>query len=283
MKKSIIAIGIVVGIIVIGLLINATHPSLSTSNGSSKTYIALGDSVAAGVGLDTASDYSACDRTNESYPFQLSSLLSYKLTNAACSGATIPMGITGQQTVNKLSLPSQINQLFSVKSVPNLISLTIGANDTGWIQIITDCYTGKCGTVEQTDAIGQRLAILDTNLSNTLDAIKSHYGVNPPRMIVTDYYQVFPQDTGSCSDLHGIDANARLWIRQVESSVNNRLRAIVANYNFVKFVHIDFSGHELCTRDSWIQGAQDTAPFHPTKMGQASIARQLYSAITSLR
>lgn len=286
MNKFAKGIVIIIAVIVLGLgsyaLMRSGAPRVAQTT-ALKKYVALGDSVAAGVGLDTPSDYSACDRTDESYPHQLASLLGYQLTNIACSGATIPVGIAGKQTVNKLALAPQLNQIFSRKAAPDLVSLTIGANDTGWIHIIGECYTGTCGTADQTNAVGQRLAVLDTNLSNVLNMMKAHYGLYPPRTVITDYYQVFPKSVEVCSDLQGIDSNERVWGRQLEDMVNARLKAIAIRYAFVAFVHIDFSGHELCTPDSWIQGLQDAMPYHPTKAGQMAIAHQIDAAITSHR
>jgi len=33
-----------------------------------------------------------------------------------------------------------------------------------------------------------------------------------------------------------------------------------------------FDGHELCTRQSWLQGMSDPAPFHPSAAGELAIA-----------
>ena len=58
-----------------------------------KTYVALGDSVAAGVGLETASDTTACYRYKEGYPQVLADSLTLRLTNLSCSGASIDAGL----------------------------------------------------------------------------------------------------------------------------------------------------------------------------------------------
>src|SRR5664279_739996 len=128
MKKYIIGTGItvVVAAMLIYVISNMTTP-ITVSTLPQKTYIALGDSVAAGIGLEDNSDSSACDRTNQSYPNVIASQLGYNLKNFACNHATILAGITGEQNVNNLMIASQLQQLFDLPK-PNLATITIGAN-----------------------------------------------------------------------------------------------------------------------------------------------------------
>ncbi len=127
-RLSIISI-VVIALIMVGLIFGLSHKTMTTTvkATSSRSYAALGDSVAAGVGLTDASDASACDRTNQSYP-RIIAGSQYKLTNLACSGATLNEGVLGTQTVNNLQVPSQLSQLFK-QSRPNIISLTVGSVD----------------------------------------------------------------------------------------------------------------------------------------------------------
>jgi lysophospholipase L1-like esterase len=283
-KKVIIAI---VTICVVGLLIGTLighHPKKTNTASSQKlSYVALGDSVAAGLGLETYSDSSACDRTNQAYPDLVAKTLNLKLDSLACSGATLSTGILGPQTVNQLSLTPQIDKLFN-RPKPYLITITIGANDINWTGLISKCYTGQCGSASDTAAVNQSLATLSTNLSNALTQINQHYKDAPPYVVVTGYHQVFPDSGAStCSDLTGIDASELSWGRQVQANLNTTIQSVVNKRIFAKFAPIDFTNHELCTKNSWVQGLNDNDPYHPTDAGQAEYAKQVEAALKALK
>ena len=114
--KRYFALGLLILIIALGIFINLGHKTMTvnkiTYNGS---YIALGDSVSAGDGLTDYSDSSACNRSNQSYPYLVSEAQNLQLFNLSCSGATFAEGINGPQTVNQLTISSQINQLSNLK------------------------------------------------------------------------------------------------------------------------------------------------------------------------
>ena len=249
---------------------------------SNETYVALGDSVAAGDGLEQYSDSSACDRTNESYPNVVASRLNVKLVNISCSGATLAQGILGSQNVNDLQVTSQIQQLFKLPK-PALISITIGANDIGWTNYIEKCYEGECGSPADTAAINQSLSSVSSNLSSVLLQIMDHYQLPLPHVVVTGYHQVFPLNPINCSDLSGINANELIWGRQQQAALNNTLEQVVAHFSYAKFATINFSGHELCTSDPWVQGLNDSAPYHPTDAGQIEFANQVIAANESYK
>lgn len=283
-KKYYIGIGLVIVVaVVVGLIQGGTGKTLPSKPLPTKTYVALGDSVAAGVGLADASDSSACDRTNQAYPNLVASALNYRLRNFACSGATLAAGILGQQDVNDLLIAPQLQQLFA-QPKPTLISLTIGANDVGWTTIIAKCYAGSCGSASDTASVDAKLVTVSANLRAALTQIQTRYPQATPRVIVTGYHQVFPAATvPSCPDLTGIDAAELSWGRQLQTSINDTLRQATSGYSFASFVPVDFSGHELCTADPWVQGLSDQQPYHPTAAGQAEFARQIVTAVRSVR
>jgi lysophospholipase L1-like esterase len=250
-------------------------PSIVTDG----TYVALGDSVAAGVGLMNDSDSSACDRTNQSYPNQVAQQQNYKLINLACSGANIPAGILGSQTVNQLALDPQITQLFS-QSKPWLITLTVGANDIHWTDIIKACYVASC---DNGGTVAKDLVAVKVNLAQILDQLKQHYGQGTPQIMVTGYHQVFPAaNSAGCSDLIGIDEAELARGRAVQSSLNQTIEDTVRPYSFAHYVAVDFTGHELCTADPWVQGLADKKPYHPTAAGEKAYAKAIISSQKSV-
>ncbi len=273
--KRYFALGFLILIIVSGVVINIGHRpkpvNKITYNGS---YIALGDSVSAGDGLTDYSDSSACNRSNQSYPYLVSKAQNLQLFNLSCSGATFADGINGPQTVNQLTISSQLNQLSSLKK-PKLITITAGANDIGWIKFITNCYVKSCGSREETILASSKIASLANSLTNTLKKISNQYSNSPPQVIVTSYYNPFPATLTSCSDLTNLNQTSLNFLSSETTNLNSELASISTGYSFVKFQGLDFSGHGLCSSDPWVQGLTDSAPFHPNSAGQSHIASQL--------
>ena len=276
------------GIVVVLLLLAGTvvyvlmHPKKSDSSVSNVTsgqYIALGDSVAAGVGLTPDSGSSACDRTDQSYAHIIASDKHYSLTNLACSSATLAEGINGGQTVNQLLIKPQLTQLYAVKN-PKLITLTIGANDSGWLQLLGKCYQSECGGAIDRAVFQQQVASMQTSLTDTLKQIRAHYSV-APTIVVAGYYRVFPEQvTATCTDLTGIDAQELAWGREMQDSLNNAVWTAVSDAGAINYAQGDFTGHELCTDDPWVQGLTDKQPYHPTAQGQIVIAKQVEAQVS---
>ena len=290
MKKLHIVIGIsalvfIVTSVFFQLHVNTVKQQINkTTAVPMKSYLALGDSVAAGVGLATDSDSSACNRTDESYPQQVAKILDLRLLNLACSGATLTVGITGPQTVNKLLLAPQLDRLFADKQ-PDLISLTVGANDADWTTVIAACYISVCGSDADKAVVQAKLVVMANNLGAALSRIgvrysPNHRGVNRPRIVVTGYHQVVPAaPISNCPDLAGIDSNEQSYIRQLQSDLSSTTKSVVSRYSFAQFADADFSGHELCTKDPWVQGLRDKQPYHPTAAGQIAYAAQIIKQV----
>jgi lysophospholipase L1-like esterase len=236
-----------------------------------KTYIALGDSVAAGIGLNNYTDSSACNRTYQAYPFVLAKKMNYKLTSFACSGATIASGILGPQNVNDLMIKPQIDQLFQ-QNKPTLITLTIGANDAGWSDVLASCYLGQCDTPDQNQILSTKMQELTVNLSTTLSMIQSHYS-NPPKTVVTGYYQVFPNNLTNCQELSKLTNPDITWLGEQYANLNNAIKSSTIGFNFASYVVPDFSIHPLCSSNPWVQNFNSNAPFHPNSDGQNEYVR----------
>lgn len=274
MKKTMLILA-AVGIVAIATIVNPFHNN--TAKKASKAaptelYVAMGDSVAAGLGLETYSDPSACNRTNQSYPKLVAAQKNLKLISLACSGATLSSGIIGPQTVNDLTLKPQLDQLFALPK-PQLITLTIGANDLGWTELLTKCSTATCGSADDTTLVDSRLAAVTTNLQTALQKIAEHYRSKMPRVMVTGYYQLLPATLQNCPEMSGFDAAELSWQRAQEDKLNMTLRTVVSGQSFSSFAAVDFTGHELCANASWIQNISAPAPFHPTNTGQQAYTK----------
>ena len=224
--------------------------------------------MAAGLGLKEYSDASACNRTRQSYAELVARQEKLRLLSFACSGATTSSGILGIQQVNGLDVSPQLDQLFALKQAPKLITLTIGANDMGWTELLTKCATASCGSDEDTALVDGRLSVFRNNLESIAQRLREHYGAKLPRVVVTGYYQLLPSLLQSCPEMTGLTADELTWERAQETKLNDAIMSVVGSEKPISFAAVDFTGHESCTSTAWVQGINADAPFHPTLTGQ---------------
>ncbi len=234
-------------------------------------YVAMGDSVAAGIGLG-AGIPGTCGRTDQAYSNKIAEVKNYELKNIACSGATIERGIIGVQKVGDDIEKSQLKQLKELP-VPELITITIGANDIGWVESVARCITATCGSGAETQTVADSIANVQTNLSKVFGELSSMYSSDAkPKIVVTNYYQVILESEAECPALTGVSDTELAWIKSQIQLFNASIDAVVKDYAFMTAVPIDFSNHGQCSQENWVQGLTDKAPFHPTITGQQAIA-----------
>jgi len=174
-------------------------------------YVALGDSVAAGEGInyqwsyalsangpdwtspnpvpvnwegDTSSRLTQdCHRSIYAYPYIIAASKGYRLTDLACTGASTTNGLlNGQTEGSDGSEPAQIAQAFSDSShEPNVITLTVGMDDLNFQGVLNQCYQPSltdCQNVVQSDGntldqdLTTELSGYQSNLDNVLLSIK---------------------------------------------------------------------------------------------------------------
>ncbi len=240
------------------------------------TYAALGDSVAAGYGLPAGSDTTAadvqCGRSSDGYPHLVASALDMPLTNATCAGATAGDLVTRQFRGGTLVAPAQLDTAFAA-GTPELITITAGANDLHWTDFIKACYTTDCTASAYTNAANTARFIMKIKLNAALADIYLRSGGTPPQVVVTGYYNPF---SAACASQQSAITPAEIaWFSSQVQALNRALRQTANNYFYTTYVPVDFSGHDICSSDSWIQGPTAAQPFHPTATGQAMIAKDV--------
>ncbi len=241
----------------------ATQPT------SAKTYAALGDSVAAGLGLTGSSTDPMCGRSPEAYSTQVGNALGMQTKNYACSGATAGDLFTTQH-LNGPNNPAQIKQAFQ-NGKPDLITITAGANDAHWADFIKACYASNCATSANTHLANAFLVSLQAKLYAALLDVFAHSHSTPPQVILTGYYQAF---SDQCAAIQTDITPAELtWLHDETNALNQTIQQVAAHFSFAKFAPVDFTGHDICSADSWIQRPGEAASFHPTAQGQAAIAQ----------
>jgi lysophospholipase L1-like esterase len=262
----------------------ATTTTTSTVNTGSKqtdAYIALGDSVAAGLGLptwpDATSQDKTCGRSPESYAFEVGRQLNRPHVLYACSGASSGDLFT-RQWISNSNPDIQLNQAFS-QGTPAVMSITVGANDLGWRSMIQRCYSSTCGDTLQTSLVDARLALMEHNLNTAMDQIQQRSAGRPPVVVLTGYYN--PISTQCATVLPDrITSQEISWVTDGVNKLNQRLQTVANRYgSFARYAAVDFSGHDLCSGNSWVQSLNDPAPIHPTSAGQQAIARSVVAAV----
>ncbi|HTH72722.1 MAG TPA: SGNH/GDSL hydrolase family protein [Candidatus Pristimantibacillus sp.] len=230
-------------------------------------YAALGDSVAAGFGLpDPADSIRACGRTTGAYPNLLANARGLSFANFACSGAKLSDLFAGRRA------PTQLSAAFA-GGTPSLMTITAGANDVEWSFFINKCFTRDCGTSTDDLTFGRLNAQLAQNVQALFQQIQAMSNGSPPEVVMTGY---FDPVSDSCNGVDkSITPSEINWINARTADLNQTLQNGAAQFSFVRFAPIDFSGHDVCASDPWVQSITDPAPFHPNNQGQQVIAQSI--------
>jgi lysophospholipase L1-like esterase len=277
----IILICAIVAAIFVGFLLHVNKSDKSkypTSNNG--IYAALGDSVAAGSGLSTYpnSDRETllCSRSPESYAAIIADKLNMteSFIYAACGGATTAH-LSGPQNIEDSQISPQLDVAFR-SGTPSIITLTIGGNDVRWADFISTCFTASCDTDTQTEIALTYLQTLEKNLGDIFENIEARSKNNHPDVFVTGYYHVVSE---ACVNNY-LTSGEVIWLNTQTNNLNQTLQKIAQKFGSVQFVDIDFTGHDICSNEPWVQKfGNGSALFHPNILGQKEIARSVLKAL----
>jgi len=263
------------------------------------TYVALGDSFSSGEGVAPylGASTTRCDRSTRAYaawvrPRGFGSTV-YALASGggnagvdnrygsdanvrsagpftwsfwACSGARTRQVLDGAMGLENA----------------DLVTLTIGGNDAGYVDVLVQCGLSRCNTAAFR---AQRAAKIDA-LKPSLEAAYRAIATEAPhaRILVLGYAQPFPPTHAeqSCVALR-LFAGEQDMLRALGVRLNGTIASAVAdvaesgiNIRFVP-VASRFTGHEVCGRKgAWMTGIKfsstgfglDPGSFHPNLKGQ---------------
>ncbi|HSD56267.1 MAG TPA: SGNH/GDSL hydrolase family protein, partial [Candidatus Saccharimonadales bacterium] len=275
MKRQIISISLVLLATISGVIFSF-NPEAATALASNR-YVALGDSVAAGLGAGTVGstgEDTLCGRSSSAYALRVSSSLNMPVEQYACSGAKANEGLYDTQTVGNTKLDTQLNRAFA-SGTPDVITVTIGANDVRWTQFVKQCYLWDCGTKFDDVQMTAYMTHFRWEMYRALSIIQAKSGgsrAQMPKVYFTGYFKPFSTSAASCADTRNFTPGEMTWLNTQVDKLNQTIIDSVSWYNFAHYVPVDFSGHELCTTTPWIQGLQASAPYHPTTAGQRAYA-----------
>ncbi|RLU90513.1 lipase [Streptomyces griseocarneus] len=247
----------------------AVLPTATAADVPPVRYVALGDSIASGVG---GGDYDAasgnCLRSSHSYPqLWTDSHQVAAFTSAACVGATT------QDVVDK--------QLGKLSRDTTLVSITAGANDVEFTKTMAAC-TMAGSDQACLDKVHAAEAAIRDRLPRALSATYRAIGAKAPkaRVTVLGYPRLFTK--GTC--LLGMSTAKREAIDEAADQLNAVTERAARQRGFAfGDAASAFAGHEICTRDAWIHSVQLFAlqeSYHPTKQGYERGYLPTMSAIT---
>lgn len=246
-------------------------------------YVALGDSYAA-LGDDTApaGGPESCDRSLANYPHQLADADARvgDLTDASCGGAQIP-DLTGRQDG---AVPPQFD---SLAPDTDLVTLSIGGNDIGFGTMVA-CLTRQ-GDFEEIpscraaldDEITDAIASLEPELDGVYEAIGD---ASPDaRVVTTQYMPLMPDEGESCAFTEALPEDDVDWAREKTEQLNAAVDAAATRNGHVSVLPTDDVDRSACApadqRWTSFLGEPDTAPMHPTALGQEAMAGAIGAAL----
>jgi hypothetical protein len=191
----------------------------------------------------------------------------------ACSGAktknVLPQSLGGVPQVEAGQIHDRQTQLDSADlASADLVTLTIGGNDVGFVDGLITCAVSNCNT----RAFEQgRITRMD-NTKPLLETLYKEIVRRAPkaRVLVLGYPQLFPAAKAdqSCTGL-ALFSGEQNMLRRLGVHLNSTIAAAVGSVATtgakIEFVPVAgrFAGHEVCGRKgSWLSGI-----FHPSLQG----------------
>lgn len=218
-------------------------------------YDALGDSYAAGAGV----------AREQAHPELLDGRMRIALDDfAAVNGATVQSMLAGQ--------------LGALDGSSDLVTVSVGGNNTGWGTAVGACVTLPDDAV-CAGALGQSVLLIQTALPTLLDGAYAQIRTAAPdaHVVVTGYPRLFSPEYGSYLNASPAEQMA---MNDAADLLNSVVAAAAARHGF-QFVDVTsrFADHGVNAPQPWILGLQSPAPFHPTLEGQDAYAAALTSQI----
>jgi hypothetical protein len=281
--------------------------------------VAIGDSYTSGEGVppfESASDrdgVNECHRSSLSYPMHLGTMLGVPVDVWACSGATAgDLSTTVVRTDQApwddpiLEVPSgtPASALDRVGLDTAMVTLTVGGNDLGFGDIVSDCLLGFQSCTRHDAEVRQDLAALGGSLQTLFPDLGTRLAPEA-RVIVVGYPRIFPVAPHADCDFAPLlpvgtfTIAEQEWANAKTADLNAVVRLEAERSNRPggpEFLYVDtwdvFAGNELCrpdtgsgapaTSSSFINGVDLVNPersFHPAASGHQALADRVLGAI----
>ena len=265
--------------------------------------------------------YPLCHESPDAYGNLVAKNVNATFLQLACTGATFFNGIAGPNvdpdTMTQRG-PAQFGNWVTGKDLnpqyeefnPDVVLVTLGADDIHFADIVADCIAStvighgpeRCipsnpGAIVQHDFF-DNLSPLENHLGLLAQWIEERSGkadpAKSPKIVFTNYYDPFPPPGEKCPDTWRLTPkqidylSAR--VKELDSVIQSTIAPLTGNK--VGFVDLSqaYAGHEWCSNDPWAYGLSidsilshdNPAPFHPTPVGQAKIAKLVIPEVNRL-
>ncbi|MGC5584511.1 SGNH/GDSL hydrolase family protein [Ornithinimicrobium sp. W1665] len=237
----------------------------SPTQAAGEHYVALGDSFSAGTGTRASTD--GCYRSPYGYPALLASSQQLTLDYQACSGAT--------------TADVHANQLGTLTDATAYVTMTIGGNDVGFADVITECalpgWLSNCyGEIDRSRSI------LTGVMPGRLDALYGEIRAGAPSatVAVAGYPYLFNGEDCNLATFFSSGEMRELNAGTAELDTLIQARATGAGFTYVE-VRDDFLGHAVCDDPEWINGLSNpiVESYHPNRLGNEGYAVAIAPAL----
>lgn len=271
-------------------------------NRTENDYVALGDSFSSGEGVPpflegTNTEANKCHRSTWAYAMQLDNDPSLGLSLGgsaierfrACSGAR-------SENLSKGSQGEKKRQLYYVNDKTKVITMTIGGNNVEFGTFVENCLVPKRTCQEGSDAYKLTKGNIDNLLHKQLTKLykeiqeKLTPANKSAKVYVSGYPYVVKYRPQLCQAplLTGAERKA---IEKITLLLNQKIAGAIKQLGDARFKYIDplqasspFTDHDLCSKDSYFNGYNPTAPeaftAHPNFNGQRAYARLFTAAMS---
>lgn len=250
-------------------------------------YVALGDSYSAASGV-LPPDLLAppqCLRSVRNYPHVIARTTGAQLTDVTCGAAE----------TNDFFEPQYFGvapQLNAVKADTELVTMTIGGNDSGvFINAILSCGSAGLLTLGQGSPCKDRYgsSFEDTIRTTTYPALVKALGAvrdkaPDARVAILGYPWIMPP-TGGCFDKMPVAAGDVPYLRGIQATLNDAVSraAAAAGATYVD-LNLVSEGHDACKPIGvrWVEPVlQGTNPVivHPNALGEYGMAAQAMTVL----
>jgi hypothetical protein len=246
------------------------------------SYVALGDSYSAASGVlppDPAAP-PECLRSILNYPHVIAGQIGAQLNDVTCGAADTTHFFNSQY-------PGVAPQLNAVNSHTQLVTMTIGGNDSGvFINSIIDCGSAGISTLGQGSPCKDRYgsSFDDTirtktypSLVNALRAVRAK--APKAKVAILGYPWILPATRG-CFPTMPVASGDVPYLRDIQATLNNAIQraAAATGMTYVNFTTVS-NGHDACQPIGvrWIEPVlTGTNPVivHPNAFGESQMAAQ---------
>ncbi|TLG05346.1 SGNH/GDSL hydrolase family protein [Nocardia cyriacigeorgica] len=263
--------------------------------GANPVYVALGDSFSAGFAiLPLAPDSSGiCGRSAVNYPSLVAEALdAARFTDVTCGGAVSADLAAAQPDPAGLG-PDHAAQYDAITPDTTLVTVGIGGNDIGLVQLAASCINplphpagtscAATNTAGGRDLISENIAAFAPTYGTVIEEIRRRA---PRAQIVLVGYPIGIRP-GGCPGVQPIWPQDATYLQAKLDELNAAMADEAAEHD-ATFVSLDAStqGHDSCAgpEQRWMVGAIPTGidsitPLHPSAAGHANTARQVVAAL----